>query len=467
MPADGQEPPGDRRQPGRHADDQGRRQPDGRPGAGQTDQVRGIGRLLVRWAGLPLVWAMTGQFLFLGLFLLGLFAGGRDRGRARPRGRRTTRTTRTTTTRTKPRGRRGRRRDVGRRPAGAAERGAGRPAATVLLRAAFGLVGTGAPCSCPAPPPRSAPRPRPRPRAGPCRPTATPPRSTPTARTCTGSSATPPAPAPRTPRATTGRGPTRAPTPAASPAARRTRAEHRGHRDHEHRLHQHDLDHGHHRPSVFTEIIWFKTTAGYTGGGKLIGFETPRTGVGRRGVGRQLRPAHLPGRRGQGLVRRLQRRGPGHLDPRVVQRRLLAHGRRHDRARPACGCTSTGSCAGRTATPAAEASTGWWRVGCGNLSGWGAEWTGANNPGTNRAVAVNVPFLGLAGRSRGLLRHGAVGHRHRLPLLDPLTRPTGPAAEPLRHSESKTGSVCPEQPIGRRAAETDGTRRGRDRLETP
>ncbi len=42
----------------------------------------------------------------------------------------------------------------------------------------------------------------------------------------------------------------------------------------------------------------------------------------------------------------------------------------------------------------AETSTGWWRVGCGNLSGWGAEWTGANNPGTNSAVTVNTPFLG-------------------------------------------------------------------------
>jgi len=39
-----------------------------------------------------------------------------------------------------------------------------------------------------------------------------------------------------------------------------------------------------------------------------------------------------------------------------------------------------------------EASTGWWRVGCGNLAGWGGSWAGANSPGTNSAVTANRPF---------------------------------------------------------------------------
>src|SRR4051812_6386027 len=36
------------------------------------DQVRGIGRLLVRWVGLPLIWFTTGAWLKLALFLLSL-----------------------------------------------------------------------------------------------------------------------------------------------------------------------------------------------------------------------------------------------------------------------------------------------------------------------------------------------------------------------------------------------------------
>lgn len=41
---------------------------------------------------------------------------------------------------------------------------------------------------------------------------------------------------------------------------------------------------------------------------------------------------------------------------------------------------------------AAETQAGWWRAGCGNLSGWGAVWGGANNPGTDSAVLQNRVF---------------------------------------------------------------------------
>src|SRR3954447_12015248 len=41
-------------------------------GAVALDQVRGIGRLLVRWVGLPLIWFTTGAWLKLALFILSL-----------------------------------------------------------------------------------------------------------------------------------------------------------------------------------------------------------------------------------------------------------------------------------------------------------------------------------------------------------------------------------------------------------
>jgi hypothetical protein len=40
-----------------------------------------------------------------------------------------------------------------------------------------------------------------------------------------------------------------------------------------------------------------------------------------------------------------------------------------------------------------ETQSGWWRAGCGNLSGWGNEWGGNNNPGTDSATPQNRPFL--------------------------------------------------------------------------
>jgi hypothetical protein len=49
---------------------------------------------------------------------------------------------------------------------------------------------------------------------------------------------------------------------------------------------------------------------------------------------------------------------------------------------------------GTNANTSPQSGTGWWRVGCGNLAGWGSSWTGANNPGTSTLVSVNVPFLG-------------------------------------------------------------------------
>ncbi len=40
----------------------------------------------------------------------------------------------------------------------------------------------------------------------------------------------------------------------------------------------------------------------------------------------------------------------------------------------------------------AETQTGWWRAGCGNLSGWGGQWGGNNNPGTTDSTTQNRTF---------------------------------------------------------------------------
>ncbi|HET8969613.1 MAG TPA: signal peptidase I [Candidatus Nanopelagicales bacterium] len=46
------------------------------------------------------------------------------------------------------------------------------------------------------------------------------------------------------------------------------------------------------------------------------------------------------------------------------------------------------------ANTGAEATTGWWRAGCGNLAGWGSYWDGGNDPGTDSASPANRPFVG-------------------------------------------------------------------------
>ena len=146
-------------------------------------------------------------------------------------------------------------------------------------------------------------------------------------------------------------------------------------------------------PTVFTEIIWFKTAAGYTGGGKLIGFETPRTGVGVAGSGGNYdRHLYLDGagkvwfgvyNGGNDTISSPASYNDGswHMAAATISPSGMA-------------LYVDGVLRGTNSNTTPEASTGWWRVGCGNLSGWGSDWTGANNPGTNSAVTVNAPFLG-------------------------------------------------------------------------
>jgi signal peptidase I len=146
-------------------------------------------------------------------------------------------------------------------------------------------------------------------------------------------------------------------------------------------------------PAVFTEVIWFKTTAGFTGGGKLIGFETPQTGVAVAGAGGNYdRHLYLDG---AGKVWFGVYNG---ADKTISTTAAYNDGSWHMAAATLSSAGMSlyvdGVLRGTNSNTAAEASTGWWRVGCGNLAGWGAEWTGANNPGTSSSAPVNMPFLG-------------------------------------------------------------------------
>jgi hypothetical protein len=146
-------------------------------------------------------------------------------------------------------------------------------------------------------------------------------------------------------------------------------------------------------PAVFTEVIWFKTTAGFTGGGKLIGFESPQTGVLVAGAGGSYdRHLYLDG---AGKVWFGVHNGANKA---ISTASSYNDGSWHMAAATLSSAGMSlyvdGVLRGTNSNTAAEASTGWWRVGCGNLAGWGAEWTGANNPGTSSTIPVNMPFVG-------------------------------------------------------------------------
>ncbi len=145
-------------------------------------------------------------------------------------------------------------------------------------------------------------------------------------------------------------------------------------------------------PQVYTIVAWFRAPASYTDGGKLIGFERPRTGVDAPSAGSYDRQLHLDG---NGRLWFTAYNG-GHVA--LSSSNALNDGGWH----MAVGTQGAngmvlyvdGVQVESNANTAAENTTGWWRAGCGNLSGWGGQWTGPNNPGTNANVTENRPFLG-------------------------------------------------------------------------
>ena len=144
-------------------------------------------------------------------------------------------------------------------------------------------------------------------------------------------------------------------------------------------------------PQTFTIIAWFRTPVGYTTGGKMLGFERPQTGVSAPTAGAYDRHLYMDGQgrvwfgayngahiglsSGTGLNNNVWHMAVGTQSSAGM--RLYIDGVQVD--------TDTNT--------VAETQNGWWRAGCGNLSGWGDLWNGANDPGTDSATPQNRPFL--------------------------------------------------------------------------
>ena len=144
-------------------------------------------------------------------------------------------------------------------------------------------------------------------------------------------------------------------------------------------------------PAAFSLIVWFKVPSTYNSGGKLIGFETPQTGVAVFGAGGNYdRQIYMDG---NGRIWF----GVYNSAPIAIRSGTLNDGSWH-MAVGTIGAAGMhlyidGTEVSTNANTVAYATTGWWRVGCGNLAGWGsANWTGPNLPG-GWSPAVNYTFM--------------------------------------------------------------------------
>lgn len=143
-------------------------------------------------------------------------------------------------------------------------------------------------------------------------------------------------------------------------------------------------------PQIFTIIAWFRAPASYTNGGKLLGFERPQTGMAAPSTGAYDRHLYMDG---SGRVR-FGVYNNAHVT--LESAAGLNDGNWH----MAVGTQGSagmrlyidGAQVASNSNTVAETQTGWWRAGCGNLAGWGDAWDGANDPGTDSATPQNRPF---------------------------------------------------------------------------
>jgi signal peptidase I len=148
-------------------------------------------------------------------------------------------------------------------------------------------------------------------------------------------------------------------------------------------------------PMTYSEVIWFKTTS--TKGGKLVGLENNRTGV-----------SDSSGAGGQ-YDRMLYMDANGEIWFGVYNNsEMVAHSQAglNDGNWHMAGATMStttgmslyidGKLVGTNANTISETETqaSYWRVGCGNLAGWGGDWTGAGAPANTAADNLNYPFNG-------------------------------------------------------------------------
>jgi len=143
-------------------------------------------------------------------------------------------------------------------------------------------------------------------------------------------------------------------------------------------------------PQVFTVIAWFRAPASYTNGGKLIGFERPRTGVAAPATGAYDRHLYMDG---NGRIWfGVYNGGNVALSSAAGLNNNLWHMAVGTQSASGMRLYIDGAQVASNANTVAEAQTGWWRVGCGNLAGWGAQWGGLNNPGASSATPANRVF---------------------------------------------------------------------------
>lgn len=144
-------------------------------------------------------------------------------------------------------------------------------------------------------------------------------------------------------------------------------------------------------PTTYSIIAWIQTAPGYSGGGKIAGLESQRTGVSDSSSGDQYdRHLYMDG---DGFVRFGVLTG----SPTVLTTpSTLNDGAWHMVVATMGPAGSSlyvdGVVVASSANTQSEAErgVGYWRFGCGNLSGWQSAWSGPNAPSAQQ----NYPFLG-------------------------------------------------------------------------
>ena len=144
-------------------------------------------------------------------------------------------------------------------------------------------------------------------------------------------------------------------------------------------------------PPQITEIVWFKTTT--TNGGKLLGFEMPRTGVAMPGSGGTYdRHIYMDG---AGKVWfGVYNNGYFTISSPTTLNDGTWHMAASTMGAGGMALYIDGTLVGTNANGAGETTTGWFRAGCGNLGGWGGSWTGGNSPTTSTSPTQDRPFAG-------------------------------------------------------------------------
>jgi len=145
-------------------------------------------------------------------------------------------------------------------------------------------------------------------------------------------------------------------------------------------------------PGSLTELVWFKTTT--TSGGKLLGFESPRTGVTAfNSGGRYDRHLYMDAA-GQIWFGTQS----GSTRTAIKSASALNNGAWHLAAGVLSGTSMRlyidGALASSATVSAPTSYNGWWRAGCGNLSGWGGFWDGGGSPSGSLNQGRDFPFAG-------------------------------------------------------------------------